>query len=182
MKRLLLTLFLILAFAVPVFGAGDTFVVTTDNIIYDSNGPKMRVLTCTFLANSADGTIADLTIYGAEANSATYPRGYWSDGTSTTALRAPLTGWFLYQVEIDANHAGTEPTENSELYILKNGYDILAGNGVDQVDNSAERMVFASDGATSIKAPITDTIVVRVTQQAGVTNSATGTVKLILVP
>lgn len=181
MKKLILALLFVLI-SVQAFAAGDTFVVTTDDIIYNSRGPVMRVLTCTFLANSADGTIADLTIYGAEANSATYPRGYWTDGTSTTALRAPLTGWYLYQVEIDANHAGTEPTEDSELYILKNGFDILSGNGVNQVDNSAERMVFASDGVSSILAPITDTIVVRVTQQAAVTNSATGTVKLILVP
>lgn len=181
MKKLFL-IGLILLIASGAFAAGDTFVVTTDDIIYNSSGPVMRVVTCTFLANSADGTIADLTIYGAEADSATYPRGYWADGTSTTALRAPLTGWYLYQVEIDANHAGTEPTEDSELYILKNGFDLLSGNGVNQVDNSAERMVFASDGVSSILAPITDTIVVRVTQQAVVTNSATGTVKLILVP
>lgn len=140
----------------------------------------MRVLTCTYTANSGDATLPTLTIYG---ETSSYPRGYWTDGTTTTALRSPLIGWYLYQVEIDGNTGGTEISENCDLTIKKNGFDILAGNGANQMDNTAERMVFASDGVSSILAPITDTIVVNPdTSTENAVNSAAGTVKLIFVP
>lgn len=186
MKKLLISVIVFMCLIGTALGAGDTFVVTSDDIIYNSSGPVMRVITCTYTANSADATLPTLTIYQATA---TYPRGYWTDGTTTqgTPLRMPIIGWSLYQIEIDGNTGGTEITENCDIQITKNGYDLLAGKGADMMDNSAERMVpaYATDLTSywPIMAPITDTIIINPDASTeNAVNSAAGTVKLILVP
>ena len=84
-------------------------------------------------------------------------------------------------VVIDANHAGTEPQENSELYIYENGFDLLAGGGVDNVDNSAERQVYFNNGTDPVRQPIAGDLTVTITQQAAAVNSATGTIYIYFV-
>lgn len=167
MKRLLLTALLVLAFASQVLAAG-TFTVTSDELIRSRalNRPIMRIITTTFVGDVADGSVPDLTL-----------------SASTTGLvHGAPAGWFGYSVMIDCNHAGTEPSENSELYILDAvGGDMLGGQGVDQVDNSAERHVYFHNGTAPVKQPMVGTWTVRVTQQAVAVNSATGTIKIVLV-
>ena len=174
MKKIGLATIVLFLIASSCFAAGS-FVLTTDTIIrnWGTGQVTQRVLTLTFTGDASDGIIPSLTLSSTG----------WTDGTNTGTFDSnseALLGWFLYQVEIDGNLGGTEPTENSELYIYKNSFDLLGGNGVDQVDNSAERIVFCTDGSVSIKAPITDTIVITVTQQSTATNSATGTIKLVM--
>ena len=168
MKKLILTILALLLFVVPCFALG-TITVANDSIYDGPNGGKaFRVITITFIADVAAGTIPDLTL---------------NDSTSGMIGKTEsILGWYGYNVEIDCNHAGTEPTEDSELYIYQNGIDILGGNGVNQVDNTAEREVFFSFSSLGETRPVFDTWTVRITQQAAATNSATGTIRLILVP
>jgi len=153
---------------IPCFAVG-TIAVSNDSIYSGPDGGKaLRVITITFTADAAAGTIPDLTL-----NDST---------TGMIGSSESLLGWYGYFVEIDCNHSGTEPTEDSELYIYQNGIDILGGNGVNQVDNTAEREVFFSFSSTGVTRPVIDTWTVRVTQQAAATNSATGTIRIILAP
>jgi hypothetical protein len=126
------------------------------------------VITIGFTADAAAGTIPDLTLN--------------DSATGMLGSTESILGWYGYMVEIDCNHAGTEPTEDSEIYIYQNGIDILGGNGVNQVDNTAEREVFFSFSSTGVTRPVFNTWTVTVTQQAAATNSATGTIRIILVP
>jgi len=149
------------------WGAAGTITLAGDDLIYSRalNRPAVRVLTVTFLAGSADGVIPSLTL-----------------NSSTTGIKhGDLAGWYGYKIIIDCNHAGTEPTENSEIYIYENGFDLLAAGGVDQVDNTAERQVYFNNGTDPVKQPIANTLTVTITQQAAATNSATGTVYLYFV-
>jgi len=168
MKKLFLTILALLILTVPCFAVG-TIAVTNDNIYDGPNGGKaFRVITIAFTADAAAGTIPNLTL---------------NDSTSGMIGKTEsILGWYGYNIEIDCNHAGTEPTEDSELYIYQNGIDILGGNGVNQVDNTVEREVFFSFSSTGETRPVFDTWTVTVTQQAAATNSATGTIRIILVP
>lgn len=166
MKRIAL---LVLAFFLMVgvsFGAGSSFTVSGDSVISSAvqNRPLFRVITAAFVADDAAGTVPNLTL-----------------NASTTGIRSALTGWYAKKIIIDANHAGTEPQENSEIYVYENGFDLLGGAGVDQVDNSAEREVWFGDGTNKFTQPITGDLTVTVTQQAVVVNSATGTIYIYLV-
>lgn len=166
MKRLLLALLAILIMAGQAFAVGSIS-VSGDTMIYSKalNRPEIRVITVTFTADVAAGTIPDLTL-----------------NASTTGIRhGDIAGWYGYKVIIDCNHAGTEPQENSELYIYENGFDLLAGGGVDQVDNTAERQVYFNNGTDPVKQPISTTLTVTVTQQAAAVNSATGTLYIYFV-
>jgi hypothetical protein len=159
----------------PCFAAGSFFKVTGDEIRINkfTRQAAFRVLTLSFQADSATGAIPSLSL---DATA-------WTDGTNTGDYDfGAITGWYGYNVEIDCNHAGTEPTENSELYIYQNGIDILGGIGVDLVDNTSEREVFFYFASTKETRPIAYALTVTVTQQAAATNSATGTIRLYLVP
>jgi hypothetical protein len=168
MKKLLLTILAFFILTVPSFAVG-TIAVTNDNIYYNSDDTvAFRVTTITFTADAAAGTIPDLEI-----------------NDSTTGMIGPtksILGWYGYFLEIDCNHSGTEPTEDSEIYIYQSGIDLLGGNGVNQVDNTTEREVFFYFGSTKVTRPFYDTLTVRITQQAAATNSATGTIRIISVP
>lgn len=156
----------LLIFSASAFAAGSSFTVSADKIISSEvqNRKLFRVITTAFVADSVTGAIPDLTLNAA-----------------TTGIRSTLSGWYGYKIIIDGNHAGTEPTENSEVYIYENGFDLLAAGGVDQVDNTAERQVFFNNGTYNIKQPITGDLTVTVTQQAAATASATGTIYIYLV-
>lgn len=170
MKKLLVTLWVIAALLLlplSAFAVG-TISISGDTLIWSKslNRPVFRVITVIFTADAANGSIPDLSL----------------DATTTGLVHGSPLGWFGYSVMIDCNHAGTEPTENSELYILvPAGGDMLGGQGVDQVDNSIERHVYFHNGTAPVKQPMADTWTVRVTQQAVATNSATGTIKIIMI-
>jgi hypothetical protein len=176
MKKLFLILVLLVLFPATVFPAVGSWSKTSDQIFYpygSGQASTMRVLIFTFTASSTDGTIPNLVLSGST----------WTDGTNSgTLMNGPLTGWYGFLVEIDGNHAGTEPTENSEIYIKQNTFDLLNGNGVDQVDNTAERAVYFYIGSAAGKRPIYGDLTITVTQQATATNSATATIYIILEP
>lgn len=174
MKKILSIVFALWLFsAAGCLAAGSSFQVTGTQFFesQQSGGPTAMVLTAAFVADDTDGSIPNLVI---SARS-------WTDGTLSGSLQAGETpiGWYGYRVLIDCNHAGTEPTENSELYVYESGFDLLGGNGVDQVDNTAERLVFFSDGTTNGKQIVTGALTVTVTQEAVATNSATGTIYIV---
>ena len=171
MKKLLLTVIVFLLLISPCFAVG-TFKVTGDEIIRGYAGVTHRVLTLAFVADAAAGTIPNLTLN---------PSG-WTDGVFSGTFGTKLTGWVAYKLEIDCNHAGTEPTEDSEIYIYQHSIDLLDGNGVNAIDNTAERQIYFQSDGLPMPQPIIDSLTVTVTQQAAVTNSATGTIYLILKP
>ena len=175
MKKIILTLIFFVALYSFAFAAGSQTVVTSDEIVYSYSTGRVvtqRVITIAFTADDTDGSIPSLTL----------DSDTWTDGTNSGALSKPIEGWFGYMVEIDCNHAGTEPTENSELYIYQNSLDMLGGNGVDQVDNTAEREVLFYFASTAVTRPVYDSMVVTISQQAAATNSATGSIRLVLTP
>lgn len=167
MKKLLFIFLAVLFFTGTCFAAGSAISVSGDSLIYSRalNRPEIRLITVIFTADNGSGVIPNLTL-----NAAT-----------TGIIHGDIAGWYGYKIIIDCNHGGTEPTENSEIYIYENGFDLLAGGGVDQVDNSAEREVFFNNGTYNIKQPISTTLTVTITQQAVVTNSATGTIYIYFV-
>lgn len=177
MKKFFLTAIAFLLMTATVFAADATTILTSDVWIKNKITGEwvQRVITTTWTCATAAATFNSMTFTitnGAETTA-------YSDGTTSGTI-ATIEGWYLYQVEIDFNTGATEPTEDSDITIKKNSFDLLAGNGTNQVDNSAERMVFASDGVSSILAPITDTIVIAISGNS--VNNAAGTVKLVLVP
>jgi hypothetical protein len=162
MRKLFLIVALIFALMIPgmCLGAGSSHTVSSDKVYRNAEtGDVLRVITCIFTADSANGSIPDLSITSQTAN-----------------INYPVIGWYLYKVRIDCNHAGTEPTENSEIYAYEGGFDLLKNAGVDQVDNSDEREVLCYPATQPI---IMGTLTVTVTQQATATNSATGTYYLV---
>ena len=165
MKKILIALLLIIILPVLAWSAGSSFVVTTDKE-YRSG---MRELTLTFVGDDATGAIPDLTLTAST----------WTDGTNS-GTHSSLLGYWGDEVQIDGNHAGIEPTENSELYIYQGGQDLLDGNGVDMVDNTAERTVYFQADGLPKRRPFNGSWTIRVTQQAAATASATGTIKIIL--
>lgn len=161
MRRLLLLIVAIIFILVPgvTLAAGDVTQALTQ--IYSSDRHLVRrIITFSCTGDSSDGSIPN---------------------TDTSATNTALIkGWYLYKVQTDGNHAGTEPTENSDVYIKDaSGIDLLDGNGVDMLDNTAEREFHpAIDGTPALQA-IDGTITLDVDNQG--VNSATYTVKLIFV-
>ena len=149
------------------YGAGSSMTISGDSLIYSKalNRPVTRLVTVIFTADNGTGAIPDLTL-----NAAT-----------TGINHGDLAGWSGYKIITDGNHGGTEPSEDSEVYIYENGFDLLAGGGVDNLDNTAERQVFFNNGTYNIKQPISADLTLTVTQQAAVVNSATGTIYIYFV-
>lgn len=162
MKKSILSIVLILLmFSFNAFGAGSSFAVSSDSLI---NG--VRTVTASFVADDATGAIPSLTI---NKNTAGITQG-------------PFDGYTFWMVSIDCNHAGTEPTEDSDIVILHNGVDLLDSGGADMIDNTSERVVTASvNSGGFIPIPIISDMIVTITQAAAATNSATGTIKFIFV-
>ena len=148
------------------------FKVTGDVFVRNSATGSLdqRVLTLTFLDDDTAVAMPTLTINATG----------WTDGTNTGTFAYVVTGWCGDSVYIDANHAGTEPTENSDLYIKMWSVDLLGGTGVDQVDNTAERDVYFLNNGLPKPAPFADSWVVTITNNAVL--SATGTIRIILFP
>ena len=169
MKKLLLTIALILSLSMPAWAVDETTTVSGDELFYNNKTGLLnyRMITIAVLAASDDAAMATLDL----------------NGDTTGLVHGPLLGWFAYSMDIDCNHAGTEPTEDTDITILQNGGDMLDGNGTDMLDNTAERSVyFATDGLGMPK-PISRTITV--TPDSAVSNavnSATCTLYFYLVP
>ena len=174
MKKIFLTALIFLVLAMPCYGAGSYLKVTNDalNSNRATNQIINRVLTLVFVGEDGTGAVPSLTLN---------PTG-WTDGTYSGYFTYPLLGWDLYKLEIDCNHAGTEPTEDSEIYIYQNGIDLLDGNGVNAIDNSAERQIYFQTDSLPMTQPIISSLTVTVTQQAAATASATGTIYIIMKP
>lgn len=109
-----------------------------------------------------------------------------SSGTVTANTRSTVTATLSGGTDNDwdvgdAGVVGTEPTNNSEIYIYQNGIDLLGGNGVNKVDNDSENIIHCKPDQVNYEVtPITDDIVVTITQQATATNDAVIFVKIIL--
>lgn len=165
MKKLISLALLLLLLPVLAFAVGSMTV--TSDIIYKNSatGEPVRVIEIGFTADSGDGSIPDLTLNAA-----------------TTGIQAyhPLLGWHLFKIWIDGNHSGTEPTEDSEIYLYEGGIDLLGGNGVDQVDNSDEREVYFEVNGQPATVPVISDLTLTITQQAVATNSAAGSIKIVL--
>ena len=130
-------------------------------IIYNSDPSKRvpEILTVLFTMTAVSG-------------SATF-----TSETTSTMLTNQIKGWYLDKVQIDGNHAGTEPTENSDFYLYdENGFDILGGAGVDQVDNTAEREVTPICGSVEKPQPITSALTLALSNN--VVTNATCTFRL----
>jgi len=118
----------------------------------------------------------------ADAGDGTYPATAMS-----AALTAKVKGWVLDEVRIDGNHAGTEPTEDSDLYLYRSyntspgDFDVLGGNGVDQVDNTASRVVVPASAGQNKWAYVSTPLTLYIVQAAVVTNSAVVYVTLVFV-
>jgi len=108
-----------------------------------------------------------------------------SSATITANTKSTVTGTLSGGTDDDWDNGdsytiASEPTENSDLYIYQGGRDILEGNGVDQVDNTTERTVYCMVNSQPAAPPILDDLVITLTQASTATNSAVGTIKLIL--
>ena len=175
MKKILFALILVLALLAPMFAmaAGSSFVVTSDTIYTaDVGGDTLetsRAIVLTFTADASNASIPALTIGTNRA---------WTDGTLSGALKQPLTGWLCDYIHIDGNHAGTEPTENSDITVVSGGLDMLNAAGTDQVDNTDERDVVFSIAGYAVSAPVFGDIVVTISNNE--VNSATGTITLLM--
>lgn len=137
-----LTLFLLTLPALVL--AATTFVVTSDTVIGPAPWSTMqtRVILLTATDDTADSD----------------PSLALSDDTS--GLSGSLDGWWLYQLYIDGNHAGTEPTEDSDLTVTCYDYDWLATGGTDKVDNTQTNRI----DPTSV--PFTDTVTFTITNNS----------------
>jgi hypothetical protein len=103
-----------------------------------------------------------------------------TDNTAST-VTGTLSGGSQNDWDVgDTYTIAAEPTENSELYIYLNGYDILEAGGVDQVDNTTERNLYCKLNSAQANIPIVSDLTVTITQQATATNSALIFIKLIL--
>jgi hypothetical protein len=63
-----------------------------------------------------------------------------TDGVS--GLNHSLASWWLYRVSVKGNHAGTEPTQDSDITMTEDGADLFEGQGVNAVDNDATNFFF----------------------------------------
>jgi len=168
MKKLfsLIAFFVIIGLVGVCFGANSSMTVSKDTMISSSELSRVnvRVITIIFTADDGTGVIPDLTL-----------------NVSTAGILHDTVGWTAYKLEIDGNHGGTEPQENSEVYIYQNAIDLLDGNGVDKLDNTTENAVYFQTDSLPMPQPITGDLTVTVTQQAAAVASATGTLYLTLV-
>lgn len=95
MKKILAILCFAVLLLLPLssYGAGSSMTVTNDTgpIKNAQTGDVIRVITVTFVADDNDGSIPDLTL-----------------NNVTTGINRyyPLTGWSIFQVIIDGDHAG----------------------------------------------------------------------------
>ena len=178
MKRFILTVLLaVLVLIAPAIAsaAGSSVAIVSDKIL----APGLRVIEILFTADDTDGSIPALTLNNATTGIvSTAPAG--SPQARAHNEKHTLFGWYAYKLIIDGNHAGTEPTEDSDIIIEENGIDLLGGNGTDLVDNTDERETLFKIGSTAATQPFLDTWTITITQAAEATNSATVTAKIVM--
>jgi hypothetical protein len=156
-KIIVVCLFVLLFSAAPSMAAEGEYSITDNSA---SGRPAVIEVVFTLTAGSPD--------FAAE--------------TMSTALTNKVKGWVLDEVEIDGNHSGTEPTENSDFYLYRNygtnpgDIDVLGGGGVDQVDNTASRIVVPISGG--IEKPIYMTSALTLVVSGNAENSAVVYVRL----
>jgi hypothetical protein len=164
MKKMLSGFMLVLMFLFSsiVFGAGSGTTVTGDSVYHNSRtGSSFRVITVIFTADDSDGSIPDTTL----------------NGNTTGITQGLLDGWQLSEAFIDCI-SGVTPTEDSDLYVYQRGVDLLDGNGVDEIDNTAKSAVYAAiDGSGPYPRPITGDIHITAEQASSATTAATGIFK-----
>ena len=137
MKKLLGFLFLIMfLFPVLVFGAGSSFAILSDVTNRSGgDGHYIRTLTLKFVADDSDGSIPDLTL-----------------NASTTSIDRPLTGWYIFQVIIDGDHAGAhDGAANAAVLTDTNaGWDVnqWVGYTITNSTNSATATITANTAST----------------------------------
>jgi hypothetical protein len=161
----ILTTMLIMLFAGSAMAAGT--VTAADEKIFDHNGEWVFyriVLTCT-----------------ADAAAATYP-----DTTISSALSGvdeSLDGMKLYKVFSVGNHGGTEPTNDTDLYLyIKAGtvakaVDMLDGAGVDAIDNDANAVLYPAINGQAAEFIVFDDITIDIDNNAE--NSAVVYIEMI---
>jgi len=163
-KKILLSLMVlaILIMSLNSFGASGT-TVTADSVYHNSRtGSSFRVVTIIFKADGSGGTIPDTTL----------------NGNTTGITQGLFLGWQLSEVYIDGT-SGVTPTENSDLYVYQNSDDLLDGNGVDMIDNTAVNSVYSGvSGSGPYSRPVNGDLTITATQAATAVNSAVGTFKL----
>jgi len=103
MKKLLLSLLLVLALTMPAWAAG-TVTITSSNITIHGNIWR-KIITLSWIADAADATVPSTTI---------------------TATTYGIGGWYLYSAE--TNPGSVAPTDNYDI-VLNNadGLDIAGG-------------------------------------------------------
>jgi len=168
MKNLfsLILCFVLVSIYTLAFGAGSSSSVAEDGdkIYHNSRtGSVVRAVTINFVADDTDGSIPDLTL----------------NNNTTWVTHGSFEGWHLWEVSIDCL-SGVTPTEDSDIYVYQDAIDLLDGNGVDKVDNTAKAQAYPGiDSSGPYPRPVTDDIVLTITQAATATNSATGSIKLV---
>ena len=153
MKRLLLSLLLVLALAVPAWAVG-TVAITSSNVTVQGNVWR-KVITLSWVADAATATVPPTTI-----TTATYGIG----------------GWYLYTAE--TNPGSTAPTGNYNIVLNDaDGLDV-AGGLLANRDATATEIVnvgASAHGYPAIRGDLTFVL------SDNVVNSATGTLILIFV-
>jgi hypothetical protein len=177
MKRLLIVTLMVLFYTGVCFGASSIFQVTDDDMYWNTgeglNRVVSRMITMTFAAEASTGALADIVI----------TEDTWTDGgIEGTLVHGSIEGWRLEKIYIDGNHAGGEPTEDSDIYIYMLGKDQLNGRGIDQVDNSTERALYFSTAGQPRRQDIVGAVTISVVLSLPKAWVATGTLYLILVP
>ena len=96
-----------------------------------------------------------------------------TDLCAISGLKAKLQGWGLWAVETIPGTPG--PTDDSDVYLkTADATDMLAGNGVDQLDNAVNRFIYPPVSPM----PIGPTLTLDVDGQS--VNSAAYKIKLYL--
>lgn len=163
MKRFMIslcTLLVVMGYAFimagSAFATDGTCVVT--HAFTRSSGPdgnEVRSLTFTVVGDVTTGAITDQTISASDF--------------------AFVRGWYAYRVVITNVAADTNVTADSDVYILHtDGTDLMAGQGVDQLDDSTVNYIRLTQTD-----PIVSPLVLDVNAQA--TASGQYTVTLIVV-
>lgn len=163
MKKLLLSVFLILCLSVPATAA-DTITQSWSDATYA--GHECKVVTFVFNAD----------------NPASNP----SAATLTASYQDYLAAnnFYLWLVRTIGNTGGTEPTTNSDVYLYETvsrdvdgdgtaedyTFDLLGGAGVDALDNDANNEIVPLVGTVEVFRPIPEAVSLSVAGN-GVANS-----------
>ncbi len=163
MKKILITLIILTLVLTGTAYAAGTCTQTRSEQEY--RGSIVRIVTISCTADASDGSVPDVTLD-----------------------RCPevFAGWQLCQINTIGDNAGTEVTEDSDFYIyqkaggITKAIDMLDGNGVDALDNSANRSIHPAIGGTAACIPVINAITISTSGNS--VNSATFKYELIFTP